>query len=299
MERSVAMRHLLQCEECMKRLPLPTSDEFWRCVMGNHEERADFENQGHIWSSIRDRFAGITFGQPAMKNAAAFGALLLLTILGISLLLMNSGGFRQDDDLVATVGNCNYPEIADIGNVNEAPGDRGPDTSPLSPDGPNSRTGNRKPATTTHRPSRNGSKRSNPTRDKEPRSAMSETRGGSRCNEQRTVGLEAKMTDAGLLVAWQKVKGAVSYDIYLSDLDERLLEHFETPDKTSHLVTAELNSETVYKLRLIVILESGERVVSESQNFKVGDLTKGSRSPGNIEIRKKTTASVRCVEVKQ
>jgi len=64
------------------------------------------------------------------------------------------------------------------------------------------------------------------------------------------------------------------------------------------VVSAELDNETVYSLRLIVTLESGERIVSESQNFKVGDLTNNAKSSGAVSVQKTTAATVRCVEAK-
>ncbi len=64
------------------------------------------------------------------------------------------------------------------------------------------------------------------------------------------------------------------------------------------MVSAKLDNETVYKLRMIVTLESGERILSESQTFKVGDLTNNAQSNGAVSVQKKTAATVRCVEAK-
>ena len=133
---------------------------------------------------------------------------------------------------------------------------------------------------------------------KVPEVRNSETRGKLPCGGQRSVGLEARLTETGLLLRWNKVRGTVKLSVYLSDLDEKLIDHFETVDRTSHLVSAKLENETVYSLRLIVTLESGERIVSESQNFKVGDLTNNAKSIGAVSVQKKTAATVRCVEAK-
>ena len=101
------------------------------------------------------------------------------------------------------------------------------------------------------------------------------------------------------MLKWGRIAGAISYNVYLSDLDEKLIDSFETADETSHLVTAELEKETVYRLRLIAKLENGERVVSESRNFRISNPAKDSQSAGDLTTRKRTAASVRCVEVKQ
>ena len=106
------------------------------------------------------------------------------------------------------------------------------------------------------------------------------------------IDFEARKTEDGLRLTWGKVPNAVSYSVYLSDLDERLIDQFETADKTTYLVTIPLDTETVYRWKLIATVKNGERIVSESQNFRIG----GSRP---IPVRRRTAAAVRCVEGKQ
>ena len=300
-DHTAATRHLLLCPECRSRLPLPTADELWRAVMGDDEETHKTTGIVSAWISAKDYFAGTIFGQFANRNVV-FPGLLLFAIFGYSLFLMVPGGSSENEDLVATVGNAG--SNSDIHSTNSDgpfshPANTGVSTSSSDSRSASSQTQDRTHKKTVRAGNEQTSQRThsrNPARTASLRQA--ETRGNVPCAGQRSISLGAKHTDAGLLLTWEKVRGAVTYNVYLSDLDERLIDHFETAGGTSHLVTAALDSETVYRLRLIANLENGERVVSESQNLKISDLTKGLQSSGNID-RKKTSASVRCVEAKQ
>ncbi len=302
-DHTMAARHLLRCPECRDRLPVPTADEFWNCLMGSGEKAAEETIRVPVWIVIKESLGGVLLGQPAMRNAV-FASLLAIAILGFSAFLMMPGGTLDDENLVAAVKDTDTRDILDPMSHD------GPARDEIvNPDNPVSST-----ASQTSKVKRteqniamsdavrnrripggiNNRKASAPGSRREV-----ETRGKAPCGGQRSVALEARQTDAGLLVTWEKVRNAVTYNIYLSDLDERLIDHLETSDKTSYLVTAELDPETTYRLRLIATLENGERIVSEAQDFRVSDLIGKAPSADTIRTRKKTVASVRCVEVKQ
>lgn len=302
MDHTSATRHLLQCPECRDRLPLPTADEFWRCLMGSDEETLEASGIGAGRTPATDYLAGKLFGRLAIRNAI-FASFLLIAILGFSLFLLMPRGYSENENLVGAVGDNDLQDAL----------------HQVKPDGPvhgevsNTRASASSPGSRRSRSETADTKASKAIAGRKKETILktnnraipnmrslrqAKTRGNLPCGGQRVVALGAKQTDAGLLLTWEKVPGAASYSVYLSDLDERLIDHFETADATSYLVKAALDSATAYRFRLIVNLENGERVVSESQNLKISDLTKGSQSLGNI-VRKKTSASVRCVEVKQ
>lgn len=271
--------------------------------MGSDDQPRETTGLGSASASAKAYLAGTIFGIPAIRNSVTAG-LLLFAILSFSLFLIMPEGSPVNENLIAAVDDDNPPYRLD----------------PITPDGPihnevsntdvstSSPGSNRQDLETTERkPSKAAiapAKRAVPkTSDRGLPTTRSmrqaETRGNVPCGGQRVVGLEAKPTEEGLLLKWDKITGAISYNVYLSDLDERLIDHFETADQTSYLVTAELDKEAVYRLRLIANLENGERIVSESQNFKISDLAKSTQSTGTIQVRKRTAATVRCVEVKQ
>lgn len=302
-ERSTAAAHLLRCEECRDRLPKPTAEEFWNCLMGHDEKRLEATGIGSIWMSAKDWFSEAIFDRFALRNAV-FASVLLLAVLGFSLLLLiGPEGSPINNKLVAVVGDPKPedtipPASFDDPHRREVPN---PDTSSSTakshrsvPETTEGKSGRPISAHERKVVKQRVSRQVSETGSRK----LAETRGNAPCGKQRFVVLEARLTDEGLLLTWEKVPGA-AYNVYLSDLDERLAAHFETSDKTSYLVTAKLDPEIIYRLRLVASLENGERIVSESKNFTINDLKKGSRSFGSNVVRKKTAASVRCVEVKQ
>lgn len=302
-DHTMAARHLLRCPECQDRLPVPTVDEFWNCLMGSGEKAAEETVRVPLWIAIKESLGGVMLGRPAMRNAV-FASLFAIAILGFSVFLMMPGGALDDENLVAAVKDTDALDIPDPMSYER------PDWDEIvNPDKPVSSSASQtsKVKTAEQDIARSDAIRSrripgriNDRRASAPGSRrQAESRGKAPCGGQRSVALEARQTDDGLLLTWEKVRSAVTYNIYLSDLDEKLIDKFETDERTSYLVTAELDPETTYRLRLIVTLESGERIVSESQDFRMSDLKGKTQSTGTIKVQKKTTASVRCVEVKQ
>ncbi|MBX3290005.1 MAG: hypothetical protein KF855_11745 [Acidobacteria bacterium] len=302
-DHTMAARHLIRCPECRNQLPVPTADEFWNCLMGSDEKATEETIRIPVWIAIKESLGGVLPARPTMRNAV-LASLLAIAILGFSALLMMPGGALDDENMVAAVNNTDARDIPDPMSY-ESP----TRNEIVNSDDPVSSTASQasKAATAEQDVARSDAARNGriPGRINDRRASASgsrrqaKTRGKTPCEGQRSVALEARQTDDGLLLTWEKVRNAVTYNVYLSDLDERLIDHFETDERTSYLVTAELDPETTYRLRLIVKLESGERIVSESQDFRMSDLKRKSQSTGTIKMQKKTTASVRCVEVKQ
>lgn len=275
-------RHLLACKECRAKLPSVTPQEFRKCVLRADIPRLDESEQEY-------RFLNLPVLSFARVGAfAGFAVLLLAGIYFVGVQGLNSSGdivVRSNEPLIETVFEVK-PEGSVVGTTS---GERDhAATRPTIQTDLTTRSSNKKMSQVTTRK----------VATKVPEVRNSETRGKLPCGGQRSVGLEARLTETGLLLRWNKVRGTVKLSVYLSDLDEKLIDHFETVDRTSHLVSAKLENETVYSLRLIVTLESGERIVSESQNFKVGDLTNNAKSIGAVSVQKKTAATVRCVEAK-
>ncbi|MGD9560885.1 MAG: fibronectin type III domain-containing protein [Pyrinomonadaceae bacterium] len=300
-KRSSATAHLLRCEECRNRLPKPTADEFWRAVMGDDEERIEATGIGSAWMSAKDWLSEAIFDRLAVRNTV-FGSILLLAVLGFSLfLVMRPGGSPINNNLVAVAGNNVHEEIVYPTKAEGSGFDKSADTSGSS--SASRRDVFETPQKNSDLPdqTRNGGNlvelnngqlsRSVPKRQAKAR--------GIPCGDQRFINLEAKHTGGGLQLKWDKVKGVLAYNLYISDLDEKLIAHFETSDQTSYLVKANLDEKTIYRFRLIATLESGERIVSESQNLKIENLKASPQTAGNLTVKKRTAATVRCLEVKQ
>lgn len=295
-EHNAAARHLLACKECRDRLPLPTADEFWICLMGDDLQDAGTKNRTASWASMIDGLSE-SISDRLVTRKTVFAGSLLIAIVGLLFLMLLPGVSSWNGNLVADVSDSYSPAV--LNTESESPNNVNSVTSG-TPGKKDSRAGDDKTTKRANVPSRVVPKKQagRSLLDTRPQT-QSATRGETSCGRSLYMNFDARYTEKGLLLTWDKLERAASYNIYLSDLDERLLDHFETDSKTSYLVTEPLDDETFYRLRLIATLDNGERIVSESQNFKIRDLKRRSQSPGLITLRKKTAAAVRCVEVKE
>lgn len=275
-------RHLLICKECRTKLPSVTPQEFRKCLLA-----ADVEQP--YGSEPKRRF--FAFPILSFTRAAVYAGFAVLLLAGIY--FVGVQGLNSSGDIVV---RSNEPPIETVFEVKPEGSVAG--TRSVERDQAATKPTIQTEVTTTTSKLKTSQVTTRKVAIKVPEVRNSETRGKLPCGGQRSVGLEARLTETGLLLRWNKVRGTVKLNVYLSDLDEKLIDHFETVDETSHVVSAKLDSETVYSLRLIVTLESGEKIVSESQNFRVGDLPNKAKSNGAVSVQRKTAATVRCVEAK-
>jgi len=287
-EHTTAAHHLVRCRNCRDLLPLPRKNEFLDCLFGE-----DLQSQKtSTWVSIKSLLAGPIFNRPAIRNAV-FAGLFLFAVLGFSFLMWTQPGSPVDESLVAVVTDSrDSNDLQDVTGPTKPnnlviPGRDTTDSRSVRPD----RDADTASATLSDRKDvRNEGGRRSP---KPTSTQRAETRGSSLpCGGPRLVDLEVRKAEDGLRLTWNKVPNAASYTVYLSDLDERLVDQFETADETSYLVSVPLDSETVYRWKLIATLKNGERIGSEDLDFRLG-------ASGPIPVRKRTTAAVRCMENKQ
>lgn len=287
-EHTKAARHLVRCGDCRNLLPLPTKEEFLKALFGDHSK----EIKSSTRALVKGFMARPILSLPAIRNAV-FASLLLL-VLGFSFLMWIQPGSSVDENLVAVAIDSSEPD-----DLHNATTPRPMPKDSVTPDGPTADSRSTGPDRDADRtpvllPGRKGVGNKGGRRPpKKQSSQRAEIRGSNfPCGGTTLVDLEIRKAGDGLQLTWNKVPNAVSYAIYLSDLDERLVDQHETADETSYLVSVPLDSETIYRWKLIATLKNGERIVSESQKFRGG----GGRA---IPVRKKTASAVRCVEGKQ
>ncbi len=192
-------RHLLACKECRTKLPSVTPQEFRDCVVGADGARLDE-------SEHKSRF----FNLPVLSFArvgvfAGFAVLLLAGIYFVGVQGLNSSGdivVRSNEPPIET-----FFEVKPEGSVvGTASGER---------DHAATRPTIQTDVTTPPSNLKMSQVRTRKVATKVPEVQNSETRGKLPCGGQRSVGLEARLTETGLLLRWNKVRGTVKLNVYL------------------------------------------------------------------------------------
>ncbi|MGD9630672.1 MAG: hypothetical protein AB7V18_15650 [Pyrinomonadaceae bacterium] len=112
-----------------------------------------------------------------------------------------------------------------------------------------------------------------------------ETRGiENPCSNGSIITVESVSDKNDIKLKWNAVRGAALYEIYIADLDENLVDHFESNSKTFYRSNIVLDSTKSYRWKLIITLKSGERIVGPPQVLKP---TKGEveKLQGSFEMR--------------
>jgi hypothetical protein len=132
---------------------------------------------------------------------------------------------------------------------------------------------------------------------REPKVRNAETRGNENpCSGGATINVESRSDGKGVFLKWNAVKGAQSYAVYISDLEEKLVDRFETDNGTSYTSRAIFERSVVYKWRLIIILKSGETVVGDSQKLLLDELKLNKNSQRSSRTHTRSEMNIRCSE---
>lgn len=281
-------RHLLTCKECRTKLPSVTTQEFRNCIS---EAEGVNVGKGKFASRL---FSFYQFPHLSVARATVFAGFTILLLAGLYLVrvqsgLMNSEPMVAKSDATPVQLESLLPESRSI-------------TDPQSVESPQANTdesakkdeysGNRRAP---KRISQNPGRRPE---DKGSEIRTAETRGDENpCSGGATISLESNTSEKDILLKWNAVKGATSYDIYISDLDENLIEHFESDSQTQYRSAVKLEPEKTYRWKLIITLSSGSKIVGPPQVLKPGVVLVNEIKKGATE-KYRTTFAVRCVETK-
>ncbi|MGH9947586.1 MAG: hypothetical protein ACRD6X_10320 [Pyrinomonadaceae bacterium] len=298
-DKDDAARHLLLCGDCRDLLPEPNPNEFWACLFLERPQPPPVLKESWFTKGL---FSGR--GNWAVARSRVMAGMLFLAVGGLSLALFNRL----------------LPARGDVAAGIPKPADSTRQPSQIGTvDGNDSTESNtNQNQLSTNSSIMNGSMRDTPpsggvllarkdstTMDRRPpggtlKLRRTETRGSERpCLENEVIGLEFKAVGPGVRLSWSKVARASLYSVYISDLDERLVDQFETTDKTSYVVARPLSPDTIYKWKLIVTLTDGTRIVGASQNFTTKDASENTIHENKGINKQKTAAKVRCGENKQ
>lgn len=283
-ERHEIGKHLLNCAECRKRLPMPSVERFWTAIMTDSEiqdapQKEDTENFLSSLTSFLNLQSGLLWGGAA-----------LIIIFCFSFLLW-SGSTDSSNEVVQTFDNelsseLTFPLPVQT-TVKENPASlTNSKRVEVMPTPKNLKLDSPKPKISQNNLNQDFK---NPTL-KQPGETISATRGVSaKCSENKEVEIELSLSKENLVFKWKKVPKAVKYHLYISDDEEILIDEYETPNETTFVLKKPLDPLKTYKWKIIVTLENGQTVAGPSNKFTVKDFQNSQR-----KLEKKQNSDIRC-----
>lgn len=259
-------RHLLNCAECRKLLPMPSAERFWAIVMTDEETTdASVKGESENFLSSLSLFLKFNYG-------FVWGGAALIIVFGFSFLLWSSSA-DSSREVVQTFDNefgseLNFPSGAQT-PMKETPAYSTDSNRAVAvPTPKNLKTDSPKPKISQNNPGQDSKKPSL----KHPREIISATRGVSvKCGENQPIQIEFSADKENFVFKWKAVPKAAKYHFYISDDEEILIDEFETEAETTFVLKKPLDPLKTYKWKIIVTLENGQQVVGDSQKFTLKD----------------------------
>lgn len=292
-EKLSVERHLIQCSDCRARSPLPTAPELLSAVFRENDIGAS--GAARLISGEL-RFGSRSFGQAFRLAVPA--CLLVLIAAGFAYLFLSQATISGNESEIARTSE---PELLNSGTQPNSP----PIDTEHSTSEPNIATSKGSTKSEKYQlqgkspMQRDPSARSAVVLPRPDRGAPSSTRGPNlRCGEQVKIAMSLRPTEAGIELRWDAIADAVKYTVYVSDFNEKLIDEFETQDKTVYVVAAHLDPDTRYEWKLLVELKDGRSIVGRSRSFSAKGIGDGGTTRVSNEGSRPITI-LRCMEKKQ
>lgn len=290
-ERQQVKKHLLNCADCRKRLPLPSVERFWAAIMTDSDTieapvKRDIE---FSQISIFARFSSFL----KLQSGLLWGSALLIIIFSFSFLIWLSVA-DSSREFVQTTDNRSGSEL-NFPLPEKTPANE----TKVSSTNSNQVVVNPTPKISkTELPKRkivpNNSRQEFVKPNlKEKKENISTIRGGStNCNEEKDIALEFIANKENFVFKWKKVSKAVKYHLYISDDEEILIDEYETANETTFVLKKPLDPLKTYQWKIIVTLENGTKVIGTSQKFTVKNFQTFQAKP-----EKRRDSDTRCPPV--
>ncbi len=304
--KHVIGRHLLQCDLCLKRLPQPTVQQFWMALMT--DENADDAVDERQPLAERLKFIVQKLMQPKIF---AFSTAVLVVVLFFSTFIwLNATKTPETQREIAQNFEVkdSQPVFNQTGNVEIEKPDVFPSVEGDIPSAPATTrviakrelpsTNNDAPKQNLKTVSRNDFNLQAAAKLPDAKKAtISSTRGGlstlPKCGREVITEVTTGANGDAVTLKWKKVPKAAKYHLYVSDEEEILLDEFETVEGTSFVLKKPLDPLKTYQWKVVVTLENGQTVISNTQKFTVKDLKSDQK-----KSKKKENPDVRCSEDK-
>lgn len=289
-ESHVVGRHLLMCDECLKRLPVPSVEMFWAALLKDDDAEDDPATEK---SNILTSFSTVFSPLLNINSGLVLGGAALVLILSFSFVIWLSKG-NQSNDVVQNfeIGNdlgfeINNPVPIQSPSMNAETSSSNSNRIAVSSTPKQPKIESPKPKSLQESKVKLSSNGQNP---KEKQDVISSTRGVSaKCTENADLDYELSGDKENFVFKWKKVPNAVKYHLYISDDDEILIDEYESETETSFVLRKPLDPLKTYKWKIIVTLENGQQVVGNWQKFTTKDFQTNQK-----KVEKKKATETRC-----
>ncbi len=279
-ERHEIGKHLLNCAECRKQLPMPSVERFWAAVMTDSEiqEAPQKEESENFLSAISSFLK--------LRSGLLWGGAALIIIFCFSFLLW-SGAADSSREVVQSFDNelgseLNLPLPAQTPIKENSASSSNSNRAEVGSTQKNSRVESPKPKSSPNISSQEFKKPSL----KKSNETISSTRGVSaKCSENKTVEIEFSAEKDNIVFKWKAVPKATKYHLYISDDEEILIDEFETESEISYTLKKSLDAEKTYKWKIVVTTEDGKTIVGDSREFTIKSLQLKQNKPERKKIR--------------
>lgn len=273
-------RHLLVCEECRAKLPSVSPKEFRACLSNSDHDLQLVSNEAN-------KPAFLSF--PTFKTfsrVVSFSALAIVLLGGIYFARLN----RTTEDTSSIAKNEIAPGASNTESEFPNPPKADPNRSTIIT--PANNTNERdisKRVIAGTVPKRSGNS------ERQAASRTAETRGTENpCSSGAVLNLESGASANEIFLKWDAVKSVDSYEVFISDLDENLLDHFQSKTQNFYQKTMTLDESKTYRWKLIITLKNGSRIVGPAQDLKVSS-NEGQTRPGGNSRKERASFEVRCI----
>lgn len=279
-------RHALVCKDCRDRLPTPSKQDLWRAVF---EENEVLNASDESVSSYK-----LWWWVPQYRKTLLVGLLALLIGMG-ALLGLRTGIDGNEVDLAGS-GVRPEPSMSQDDRIRLGPYTQpSPVIDEVQGDGEDDTKAGSRSSRKTEIGKDQGSHKSFPPRSPARQQLVSVTRGKQGCTDQIRLNGLIRKTPGGIELKWDKVPNALKYNIYITDQDENLIDEFETTGETSHVLKTKLDTQFLYRWKLLATLEGGKSITTTMQTFT----TDGAVPEKDKGLGKLSVSNVRCVSEKQ
>lgn len=272
-------RHLLVCKECRAKLPSVNPNEFRACLASSDDL--------YLVSDDAHKPAFLSFPKfTTLSRVVSFATLAIVLVGGIYFARL----IRTTEDTRSIAKNETAPGASNTESEFPNPPKVDPNRSIIIT--PANNTNERdipKRVIAGAVPKRSGNS------ERQAASRTAETRGNENlCSSGAVLNLESGASANEIFLKWDAVKSADSYEVFISDLDENLLDHFQSNSQNFYRKTIVLDPVHTYRWKLIITLKNGSRIVGPAQDLKVN--SSESQTPNGVIGRKeKASFEVRCI----